>query len=185
MSPGAEPGKRWPKKRSTETRSGVCRHACAPDPPRWARHAADPGRDQRGADSGSCHHRPAGHSEKENDYAQTDRIDPCLARRRHRSARTVGQLRRRGDGIVPQGAGQLRRLRYGPGDLRELLRELGPHLRLPLHRPHQRHAQVRRIPITDPDGMECHPPRARPIQRDRPAESPARQASTIDGPRHP
>ena len=27
------------------------------------------------------------------------------------------------------------------------------------------------------DGMECHPPRARPIQRDRPAEGPARQGS--------
>jgi hypothetical protein len=48
----------------------------------------------------------------------------------------------------------------GPGHLREVLRELGSDRWQPLHRPHQRHAQVRRIPIPDPDAMECHPPRA-------------------------
>src|SRR5689334_15108482 len=44
-----------------------------------------------------------------------------------------------------------------------------------LHRPHQRHAQIRRIPVADRDGMECHRPQARRIQRDRPTEGPARQ----------
>jgi MFS family permease len=46
-------------------------------------------------------------TEKENENAQTDRIDPRLARRRHRRARTVGQLRRRGRGVVPRAAGRV------------------------------------------------------------------------------
>jgi len=67
---------------------------------------------------------------------KTDRIDPRLARRRHRSARTGANFERRGHGVVHQAAGQLRRVRHGPGATYEkFFANWGHTAWQPLHRP--------------------------------------------------
>ena len=54
-------------------------------------------------------------------------------------------LRRGGHPAVHAGAGQLRRVRHGPRDLRVLPAIPGVRHRRPLHRPDQRDAQIRRL----------------------------------------
>jgi hypothetical protein len=107
--------------------------------------------------------------------AQADRVHPRLARWSDRVAGTLGCLRRRSHATGYGGVRGLRRLCHGPRDVRAVPGELVRHQRQSVHRPDQRHAQVRRLPVARRSDVERHPPRPRHRRSPRATYGPAGQ----------